>query len=358
MAPNPIVTPAPRRIGGGLRLCLLAIFFELLLFAAVLSGRLGIAGGVATLLFHGLGSVLAAYGLHAMMTPSQQVPRRGGLLFLFALSFFMPLFGVVGMLGGLLAERYVPSRVAPPPPWQVIEAPELPIQPSTSAGRPDYGDGALSAMLRYCPSPERRLAAVLAVRHLRDANDAEVLRLALTDVVDDVRLLAYSILDRKEQGFNSRLKVLLGQLPAAAGDDARLAKLEKRLAQTHFELVELGLCRGEVLDYFLSQARSHVEAALQIEADDRECLFLLGRIALRQAQLPLAEQAFLKAQVLGMSLEKVLPHLAELAFRQQRYSMVTYYLRAIDPVCFRAQPQLSGVAAHWLPEEPACRPKS
>ena len=50
-------------------------------------------------------------------------------------------------------------------------------------------------MLRYGPNQERRWSAVLAVRHLRDANDTEVLRLALTDAVDDVRLLAYSILD-------------------------------------------------------------------------------------------------------------------------------------------------------------------
>jgi hypothetical protein len=59
----------------------------------------------------------------------------------------------------------------------------------------------------------------------------------------------------------------------------------------------------------------------------------------------------MKAQVLGMALEKVLPYLAELAFRQHRFTMVTHFLRALDPLYFRTQPQLSGIAAHWLPEE-------
>ena len=212
-------------------------------------------------------------------------------------------------------------------------------------------------MLRYCPSPERRLSAVLAVRHLRDEHDAEVLRLALTDTVDDVRLLAYSILDRKEQSFNLRLKSLLDQLPGATADDGVRNRLEKRLAQTHLDMIELGLCRGEVLLYMLLEARKHVDVAMALAPDDRESLFLLGSIALRQNDLLTAEGAFLKAQVMGMSIEKVLPNLAELAFRQQRFSMVTHYLRAIDPICFRAQPRLSGIATHWLKEEGACPPK-
>ena len=74
-------------------------------------------------------------------------------------------------------------------------------------------------------------------------------------------------------------------------------------------------------------------------------------IALRQGELAVAEKAFLKAQVLGMALEKVLPYLAELAFRQRNFTMITHYLRAIDPIYFRTSPRLSGIAAHWLPEE-------
>jgi hypothetical protein len=300
---------------------------------------------------------LSARGLHGMMPPSQQVPRRAGLLFLFAVTFFLPVFGVLGLLGGLLAAIYYPNQPPPPSPWQSIELPELPPQPSTVAEQAEFGDGALSAMLRYCPNPERRLAAVLAVRHLRDRNDVEVVRLALTDTVDDVRLLAYSVLDRKEQGLNARLKSLLGQLEASAKDEYKRARLQKRLAQTHFEIIELGLAQGEVQSYLLKAARRHVEEALRAEPSDRESLFLLGAIALRQDELPVAEKAFLGAQVLGMSVEKVLPYLAELAFRQRKFSMVTHYLRAIDPVYFHAQPLLGDIAAHWLPEEARCPPK-
>jgi len=340
-------------IRNGLLLCAGSLLAELFAIACALSGRLEVLSASAALLVHVAGCGFAAYGLHSLMPPSQQTPRQAGLLFLFATTLFIPLLGVIGLLGCLLAELYFPNTPPPPPPWISVAIPALPHQPLSIGARLDYGDGALSAMLRYCPSPERRLAAVLAVRHLRDENDAEVLRLALTDRVDDVRLLAYSILDRKEQSFNQRLKRLREQLPSATDPELR-AKLEKRIAQTHLEMIELGLCQGEVQVFILCEARRHVDAALALTPSDRESLFLLGIIALRQDELSVSEAAFLKAQVTGMSIETILPYLAELAFRQQRFSMVTHYLRAIDPICFRAQPRLSGIAAHWLTEEGTC----
>lgn len=348
---------SPALIRKGLLQCLAAVLLEVLTFSTALSGRVIWLSAVLIIVVHAGACALTAHALHSMMPPSQQEPRWSGLLFLFAITFFMPPFGTFGMLGGLFAELYFPNRPPPPKPWLAVDFPALPHQPSTVAARPEYGDGALSAMLRYCPTPERRLAAVLAVRHLRDHNDAEVLRLALTDPVDDVRLLAYSILDRKEQGFSALLKSFITQL-ATARDVGTRAKLQKRLAQTHLEMIKLGLAKGEVQTYLLSEGRRHIDAALQVVPDDRESLFLLGSIALRQDDLDTAEKSFLKAQVMGMALEKVLPYLAEVAFRQQRFSMVAHYLRAIDPLYFDTQPLLGSVAAHWLEEKKAHGPRA
>lgn len=341
----------------GLLLCAGGLLLDLLIVCSAVWGPPTVSARLGFILLHACACAVTAVGLHVLLSPGRARLSRGGFLFLCALTFFMPLFAALGLVGGMLAERLFPLRPPPPQPFLSIPIPALPGQPLLVSARPEYGDGALSAMLRYCPSPERRVSAVLSVRQLRDRNDAEVLRLALTDKVDDVRLLAYSILDRKEQAFNARLQTLQGQLQAEPLDAEQRARLKKRIAQTNFELIELGLSRGEMQTYLLSEGRSQIDAALAQLPDDRESLFLLGCIALRQGDLPTAEKAFLRAQVLGMALEKVLPYLAEVAFYQRRFSMVTHYLRAIDPLYFRTQPLLSSVAAHWLPEESSCPPK-
>lgn len=354
MLPDKDIDLAGARSGfrKGLLLWGVGLLLELLAIQTVPTG-IGLSVAV-----HTAACALLARGLHGMMPPSQQSPRRAGLLFLFAVTFSMPLLGALGMLGGLLAERYFPSPLPPPPRFNRVGFPELPPEPLEVAARPDYGDGALSATLMYSPNSERRLAAVLAARQLRDRSETEVLRLALTDKVDDVRLLAYSILDHKEQAMNVKLKALLDELQDKELTQAKRASLKKRIAQIHFELIDLGLARGEVQAYLLAEARKHIDDALRVDPQDRESLFLLGCVTLHQGELEVAERSFLKAQVLGMALEKVLPFLAELAFQQRRYDMVTYYLRAITPLYFRTQPLLSGIAAHWLPEEkPQCSPR-
>jgi len=334
-------------------LCGCAVVLEASALAAALSDRMNPMGPALALLVHGLACGLGAVALAGLLP--QQPQRWSGFLFLFAVAFYMPLFGMLGVIGCFIAERRGARQQQQEQPWLSIGLPELPHQPPVIAARPEYGDGALSAMLRYCKNPERRLAAVLAARQLHDQNDTEVLRVALTDKVDDVRLLAYSLLDRREQAFNARLRSLLGQLESVPADQH--PKLRKRLAQTQLEMIHLGLARGEVQRYLLAEARRHIATALSGAPDDCEGLFLLGSIALRQDDLAVAEQAYAKAQALGMAAEKVMPYLAEVAFRQRRFSLVSQRLRTIDPFYFHTQPLLSSIAAHWIPEEDPCRPQ-
>lgn len=355
--------PPPLSLPLGLFLCGMSLLVQTVVLAAVLTRQLHAPSAALTLAVHAAACALAAWALNGTLTLPRPVlghaERRAELLFLFTLAFFMPLFGGLGLLTTVLVER---RRRRPRPKlkhWVGYQHPELPHQPLKISGRPQYGDGALSALLRYCPNPERRLAAVLSARRVRDANDVAVLRLALTDPVDDVRLLAYSILDRREQAYNARLKALRAQLEAvsapaqlgASVDPQVRARLTKRVAQTLLEMIHLGMAQGEVETYLLAEARQHVDEALSTSPDDREGLFLQGGIALLQEDLATAERAFLRAQVQGMAIEEVLPQLAEVAFKQRRFGVVTQYLRAISSVYFRAQPQLGGVAAHWLPEE-------
>lgn len=107
---------SPPTLPQGLLLCALALPLDLLAFAIILSGHRHRPSALVLLVLHALASALAARGLHGMMPLSQQTPRREGLLFLFAVPFFLPLFGMLGLLGGVLATIYYPNQPPPPRP--------------------------------------------------------------------------------------------------------------------------------------------------------------------------------------------------------------------------------------------------
>lgn len=337
-------------------LYVLALTLEIGAAVALFCIKLDLGRGLLLLCVHVLSCVLFACSFLGLLPKEQRPPRFYGGLFLVGTNFFIPVLGALGMLGGLLARRHsVVPKSGLEPAYTTVQIPDLPSQPPSFSDRPAYDDGALSAMLRYCHSPERRMTAVLAVRRLRDRHDVEVLRLALHDAVDDVRLLAYAILDRKEQSFNVRQRLLANQLDRALAQPTRqpgqIASLRKRLSQAHLERIQLGLAQGEVQNFLLDEARKHISAALVDTPEDCESLHLLGQLALLQGDLDSAEQALLAAQRLGMAAESVLPVLAEVAFRKRHFEAMAKYLRAIDGFYFLTQPLLRSIAAHWLPEE-------
>ncbi|MGZ0843230.1 HEAT repeat domain-containing protein, partial [Klebsiella pneumoniae subsp. pneumoniae] len=75
-------------------------------------------------------------------------------------------------------------------------------------------------VLRHAPDPNQRLTAIFATRRMPGKEAIPILKLALRDPADDVRLLAYSMLDQKESRINQRIEAALGRLAGATPRDA------------------------------------------------------------------------------------------------------------------------------------------
>ena len=80
-----------------------------------------------------------------------------------------------------------------------------------------FNDGGLQDVLRHAPDTEKRMAALFATRRMPPREAIPILKLALRDPADDVRLLAYSMLDKQESEINLRIEAALRQLAVAEG---------------------------------------------------------------------------------------------------------------------------------------------
>ncbi len=295
------------------------------------------------LALHLLAAALTVLALLRLFPPRYRRPPLATGFTLFLVVFFVPFLGVAAALASLTFGLRRPRRKKPEL-CTSVSIPELPYRPLKVSGQPRFGHGGLAAVIRNAPDTERRVGAVLATRQLRDKDAIPILRIALHDPEDDVRLLSYSLLDGKEQKINSRIRDLSRQLETLP--KGATGHLHEQLAIQYWELAYLGLASGDVLQHVLGESLAHLDRASELLGEEIGLLFLRGRVLLQLKRLEDAEQSLQRALDLGMSEMDVNPYLAEVAYLQRRWRRVRELLSVLDPLA-RAEPPLALVADYW-----------
>ena len=313
-------------------------------------------GGVTGLLSPTAGNLeLAAYLIaHAMacalltliLLPLMPSRYRGQPIttgvFLFTLQFAIPFIGSVGLVLGMLLALYLP-RSSRDIPWQEVDIPELPFQPIDMDLQVVYSQGGLRQVLREAISTDKRLKALMATRQMNDRDAIEILREALKHPSDDVRLLAYSMLEQKEKTLAQRAGTLQQSLQNA--DDLTSVSLQRRLAQVWWEMAYLGLAQGGLRHYYLDSAGKLLRRLVARRSQHNDWR-LLGRVELALGNIDNAEEAFRSALAGGSSPELIMPYLGEVAYLRRDFAQVRQHLSACP--LERFHPANRPVIESWL----------
>lgn len=292
---------------------------------------------------HGLGSAMLAAGIWLLLPRRYRYPFPWSPLFIFSVSFFIPLIGMIGVALALFPALYLP-RKRQTQPWEATAVPELPFKPRERKQELMFSDGGLQDVLRHARDPDQRLTAIFATRRMRSKEAIPILKLALRDPSDDVRLLAYSMLDQRESRINQRIEHALADMENVSTD--RKLALHAQLARWYWELAYVGLAQGSVLDHVLQQAWGHVTSAL-VSNISGELHLLAGRIAMEQGNLDEAMAQFDLSAQTGMDAVQLAPYRAEIAFLRQRYEEIPQML-ATMPAELLQRPPFAALARYWL----------
>ncbi|MFV9654295.1 HEAT repeat domain-containing protein [Pseudomonas sp. NY15366] len=292
---------------------------------------------------HGLGSAMLAAGIWLLLPRRYRYPFPWSPLFIFSVSFFIPLIGMIGVALALFPALYLP-RKRQTQPWEATAVPELPFKPRERKQELMFSDGGLQDVLRHARDPDQRLTAIFATRRMRSKEAIPILKLALRDPSDDVRLLAYSMLDQRESRINQRIEHALADMENVSTD--RKLALHAQLARWYWELAYVGLAQGSVLDHVLQQAWGHVTSAL-VSNTSGELHLLAGRIAMEQGNLDEAMAQFDLSAQTGMDAVQLAPYRAEIAFLRQRYEEIPQML-ATMPAELLQRPPFAALARYWL----------
>jgi len=292
---------------------------------------------------HGSACVALAWLLQVYLPVRYKSTKYLNLLFFISIGFFMPFIGLLG-LGTIVFYSLYQPKTKIQRQWVITGDTNLPAKSTLNNTRLLQRRGSLIEILEHSTQIDKRINSIIRTRQMRDQDAIPVLRMALKDSEDEVRLLAYALLDRKEKVINTQINDLLNKLENAPPESR--PELHIRVAQGYWELVYTGLVQGIVLQHVLKSALLHARKAIAEKPYHRGLHLLTGRILLRLGDLEKSQTHFERARKLGIPSSDILPYLAEIAFMRKDFNNVQNCLRFLDPMT-RNSPPISSVAAYW-----------
>jgi hypothetical protein len=287
------------------------------------------------MLLHGAAAVFFALVAAAWLAPGARRVKLFLTPLCFALLFSLPGVGVVLVPAWLLSLRWMRAR-AHQPPFGQVEMPPFDVHVD---GRPHFRFTSAAAILANPRVPvDTQVRALLTLSHIPGRVASSLLRSALACGNEDVRLLAYSLLEAREKPLSEAIHAALTRHRAAGPDRGDAAA---HLAELYWELVYQGLAVEDVRRHALERCLAYAEEALAAGRSEMalyraRALHALGR---------LAEAAEAYAAVSGFPPSRVLPYVAELAYDQGDYATTRALLSHLT--LDASLHQLAAVLRYW-----------
>jgi len=303
------------------------------------------------LVLHGVASLLLA-GFAILLLPSAIArPRRPVLLLLAGCSYAVPILGFIGVLAGIVILRTY-RHGASAPSFESIKLPAFdPHQhPAGSFRRPG-----LRAFLGNSKAPTAsRMGALVALQYVSGRVATPLLRDVLTDPSEDLRLLAYGMLDKQEkrinQAIDDELKKFADSHDAQAPDEEEgpMLAAARRLSDLYWELIYQRLVQGDLRLHALAESSKYCQIVLSHTPYDAALMLRHGRLQHALGQPEEAVDAYYKALAFGLPATRVLPYLAELRFDQGDHADARRLMN--DLASWTALPRLQPVIQYWTPQ--------
>ncbi len=290
-------------------------------------------------------SLLAALCTSALLRNLVPGSRKLLILMLFLIGVFVPFLGAAGCwlsmtFGAIMAQHRHKENVF----WQFTDNADLPFAAPVGRPIPKLDSRGFIEQLSFDNNAEKLYNKVVASRHIRDSQSGPILKSAVKNENERIRLVAYQMLDKKVSSLNKEIQRLEKEAERSSG----LAKsnIHLQITNNYWELLTLEGDEPVAREQLLANAEYHTKEALQLQPDNINAHFLLGQISLKKGSTIEATAAFEQAQKKGMSKDKVIPYIAEAAFIERDFKKLREILSKLDPA-YRSYPPFSNVVEYW-----------
>ncbi len=270
--------------------------------------------------------------------------KRFSFSLLSLLTLFLPLIGMVELLfwGEKSLQMLTQKKTLP---INQIKVPTYEQEMHFESTK--YGEGGAYSKLKVKPTKiTEKIDALLAINSIPGKRKGKIIRDTLYDEEDELRLLAFSLLDAKEKEISKEIFALRHQVQKKPNSRAN-GPFYKKLALLSWELAYHELSQADMLNYNLTAAYQYAQKALKLEKQDPSLYLLIAKIKLAQHDFLEAMDALQKAQSLNVPPSKTVPYLAEIYFHQRNWKklreILTLHPELVDIANF------SAIVKFWCP---------
>lgn len=298
------------------------------------------------LVVHALASVMLSLFLFPLLAVRQAKPRLGVVLLMMVCSYAVPIAGFFGVLAAALVLRLY-RKPATHVGFASLQMPEF-DQHQRRQGQ--FRHAGLRSFLSNTHAPlQSRMRAMVALQYVSGRTASPLLRTVLSDPSEDLRLLAYGMLDTLEKRINSSIDVEIAALQTAQAQgnqvDDRTLESVQRLSDLYWELIYQDLVQGDVRQHAIQESLRYCDWALQEHAGNAQLHLRRGRLLHEQKHIDAAAQAYAQARVLGLPATRVLPYQAELYFDLKDFAQARALMQELGQ--WSALPRLRPVVDYW-----------
>lgn len=267
---------------------------------------------------HAIASALLAWCEMKLLESQYSAERLKVFLFFFVLTGVTLSFGlllsllivIVGLLGAKVIEK---TQILDKISFNTIsdDFPEI---------KRIFGEASLAHTLNQSDAIMQTKIKVLSA--LSEVNTPEAITLikqALSDESDEVRLYSFSLIDHFEKELNIKIHIALGALHETK-EILQKVQEYKTLAFLYWDMLYYELADDNLKHYFLNKIQSIMNEGLLLAPHDEDLMMLQGRLYLFNGDIHNAELLIHKAlEHSGTYTKAICSYLAEIAFLKQEY---------------------------------------
>lgn len=313
----------------------------------LLTGRSD-AALVSYLLVHALACLMLSLFLLPLLSGEQAKPRLPVLALMAAFSYAIPVAGFVGVLLGVVVLRIYRSP-ATQGDFESLQLPEFDLHQRRQG---NFRQAGLRSFLGNSHAPmQTRMRAMVALQYVSGRIASPLLRTVLSDPSEDLRLLAYGMLDTLEKRINRTIDIEMDALRTARRDEGeqtpgpQTIESAHRLSDLYWELVYQELVQGDLRDYAIRESLRYCELVLQHSPDNAQLNLRQGRLLHEIDRPDEAAAAYVRARDLGLPATRVLPYQAELCFDRRDFAQARALLQELSQ--WNALPRLRPIVDYW-----------